>query len=200
VGVFGGQIAMVFYNAMVGDLVPRDEVGRWSGRGCGPRGYAGGFCCLLAVLLLFVSDGALISLDRESAAHIRAAFPFVAVWLVVFTLPVLMITPDRPSEGKSWRKSVEEGFRQLRESFSNARRYRDIFRFLIARMFYMDGLATMFALGGVYAAGTYGRNESRVLVRTTSTSQSTCNDSAMCQAIGAPPRARPRTMTSERLA
>jgi UMF1 family MFS transporter len=39
---------------------------------------------------------------------------------------------------------------------SNVRRYRTVGHFLLARMLYIDGLNTLFAFGGIYAAGTFG--------------------------------------------
>ena len=43
------------------------------------------------------------------------------------------------------------------------RRYRQIGRFLIARMIYTDGLNTLFAFGGIYAAGTFGMAMAEVI-------------------------------------
>lgn len=163
IATFSSQAAFIFYNAMLGDLAPRREYGRWSGRGWA-LGYAGGVCCLLLVFLLFVREGALLPLEREAASHIRAAFPFVAVWLIVFSLPLFLIAPDRAPSRQSWRESVTQGFRQLRDSVANIRRYRKIVRFLVAWSFCMDGLATVFALGGVYAAGSFGMDERGVLL------------------------------------
>jgi UMF1 family MFS transporter len=37
-------------------------------------------------------------------------------------------------------------------------------RFLAAHMLYIDGLVTLFAFGGIYAAGTFGMSAERVLV------------------------------------
>jgi len=163
VGVFGTQMAIVFYNAMLGDLATPREFGKWSGRGWA-LGYAGGICCLLAVLVLFIGDHALLPLDREAAVHIRATFPFVAIWFVLFALPVLLIAPDRPGARRPLARSVREGCAQLRDSFRKLRPNRGILRFLIARALYMDGLATVFALGGVYAAGTFGMGGSEILI------------------------------------
>lgn len=44
------------------------------------------------------------------------------------------------------------------------RRYAHIVRFLIAKVFYTDGLATLFAYGGVYAAGTFEMSAKEVLI------------------------------------
>lgn len=161
--VFGLQLATVFYNALFSDLVSRQHTGRWSGRGWA-MGYLGGICCLISVLFLFVNEGALFTLDREAALHVRASFPFVSVWLLVFSLPLFLLTPDRGSSGLGWRESVAQGLGQLGRSLRDIRSHANIVRFLIARALYTNGLATVFALGGVYAAGTFGMDEREVLV------------------------------------
>ncbi|MFO7724897.1 MAG: MFS transporter [Oceanipulchritudo sp.] len=158
----GTQMAIIFYNAMLADLAPREEYGKWSGRGWA-LGYAGGIACLAAVLFFFVHDAALFELDREKAIHVRVSFPFVAAWLIVFMLPLLLFTPDRKPTGIPKKEAFRKGLRQLRNSFAEVRRFPGMLRFLIARAIFMDGLATVFALGGVYAAGTFAMGESRIL-------------------------------------
>ena len=162
IAVFGVQMAIVFYNALFSDLVSRQHTGRWSGRGWA-MGYMGGICCLLSVLYLFVADGAVFDLDQESARHVRASFPFVGAWLVIFSIPLFLLTPDRGSSGRNWRQSIDQGFDQLRGTLRDIRSHANIVRFLIARALYTNGLVTIFALGGVYAAGTFGMDESEVL-------------------------------------
>ncbi len=60
-------------------------------------------------------------------------------------------------------RAARDGVRQLAPTLRQVRRCRLILRFLIARMQYVDGLATLFALDGVYAAGTFAMNEQDVL-------------------------------------
>ncbi|MFP4353136.1 MAG: MFS transporter [Puniceicoccaceae bacterium] len=163
VAAFGVQMATVFYNALFSDLVSRENTGRWSGRGWA-MGYLGGICCLLAVLFLFVGEGAVFDFDRDSFRHVRASFPFVGAWLVVFSLPLFLLTPDRPASGLALRQSVAEGLGQLRASLRDIRAHANIVRFLLARALYTNGLVTIFALGGVYAAGTFGMEENDVLL------------------------------------
>lgn len=162
VATFGAQMATIFYNAMLADIAPKKEYGKWSGRGWA-LGYAGGIVCLAAVLFFFVRDSAFFELDRKNAAHVRATFPFVAGWLIVFMLPLLLFTPDRKPADIAKKEAVLKGLRQLRDSLAEVRRIPGLVRFLIARAIFMDGLATVFALGGVYAAGTFGMGESRIL-------------------------------------
>ncbi len=157
------HLAAIFYNAMLGDLASPQAYGRWSGRGWA-MGYAGGLCCLATVFVLFLGEKALVELDRDTAQHVRAAFPFVGVWLLVFSIPIFGMAPDRKASGLPWREAVRLGLGQLRRSVKNVRRYRHTVRFLIAWALYSDGLATIFAMGGVYAAGAFGMDAGRVLL------------------------------------
>lgn len=162
-GILGAEFAFIFYNAMLPDLVGPDRVGRWSGWGWG-LGYLGGVLALLAALFGFIeADGAWLDLDREQAEHVRATFLLVAVWYLVFALPLFLFTPDRPATNLSLAAAARAGLGQLRQSMVEIRQYRAIVRFLIARMLYTDGLATVFTFGGVYAAGTFAMDQSQVL-------------------------------------
>tara|TARA_R100000322_G_scaffold5289_2_gene4003 strand:- start:680 stop:1933 length:1254 start_codon:yes stop_codon:yes gene_type:complete len=160
-GILGAEFAFIFYNAMLADLVSSDRVGRWSGWGWG-LGYVGGVLALLIALVGFI-DGAWFNLDRAQAEHVRATFVLVAVWYLIFALPLFLFTPDRPSTGLSLAAATRAGLGQLRQSMAQIREYRGIVRFLIARMLYTDGLATVFTFGGVYAAGTFAMDQSQVL-------------------------------------
>jgi len=165
VGILGAEFAFVFYNTMLPDLVEPERMGRWSGWGWG-LGYAGGVACLLLALFGFVqTEGPIfgVDVDREQAEHVRATFALVAVWYLVFALPLFMFTPDRSSKGLAVGEALRSGLRQLGESVKHLRKYAEILRFLVARMIYTDGLATVFAFGGVYAAGTFDMSQTEVL-------------------------------------
>jgi UMF1 family MFS transporter len=162
-GTIGSEYAMIFYNAMLPGLARPREVGRWSGWGWG-LGYAGGLVLLVVALYGFVEQGAWFGLPREGAVHVRAVMPLTALWYLVFCLPLFLLCPDAPSRGVRLGRAVAEGLAQLRGSLRSVRDYRHIGLFLLARMFYNDGLTTMFAFGGIYAAGTFGMTPSQVIV------------------------------------
>ncbi|MDZ7668486.1 MAG: MFS transporter [Gammaproteobacteria bacterium] len=163
VATVGVELAIVFYNAMLADLAPPGRIGRWSGWGWG-LGYLGGLACLLVALFGFIEDPAWLDLNREDFSHVRGTFLLTAVWLAVFSVPLFILTPDRPALGKSLRRAVVDGVRQLADSLARVRAYATIVRFLIARMLFVDGLATLFAFGGVFAAGTFDMDERQVLL------------------------------------
>lgn len=163
VGILGAEFAFIFYNTMLADMVSNARVGRWSGWGWG-LGYVGGVLSLIIALVGFIQpDTAWFDLDRDQAEHVRATFILVAVWYLVFALPLFCFTPGRPATGVSLTQAGRAGLRQLRDSLAQVREYRHVVRFLIARMLYTDGLATVFTFGGVYAAGTFNMDQSEVL-------------------------------------
>jgi len=163
-GTIGSECAIIFYNAMLPSLVENKRMGRWSGWAWG-LGYAGGLACLVIALFVFIqTDQPPFGLDSSGAEHVRATFVLVAVWYLLFSIPLFVFTPDTPRTGLSFRKAIGRGFRQIKESISHVRKYKDIVRFLIARMIFIDGLATVFAFGGIYAAGTFDMTEREVLI------------------------------------
>jgi UMF1 family MFS transporter len=162
-GTMGEEYASIFYNAMLPSLVQPDRVGRWSGWGWS-LGYAGGLACLCIALLAFITPNhPWLGLDRALAEDIRATFLLTAAWFFIFSLPLLIVAPDTLTRGKRLACAARDGMQQLVDSLRKVQDYRYIMRFLIARMIYIDGLATVFAFGGVYAAGTFSMTEPQVL-------------------------------------
>ncbi len=163
IAMLGAELAAVFYNAMLPCLAKPERVGRWSGWGWA-LGYIGGLVCLTLSLLLFVREESFFVLAREEAFHVRATFVFVAAWFTLFSIPLFILTPDEPAKNVRLRYAIRKGVGQLARTLRDVRQYMTIVRFLIARMVYIDGLATIFAFGGVYAAGTFGMDEQQVLL------------------------------------
>ncbi|ADU61752.1 MAG: MFS transporter [Pseudodesulfovibrio sp.] len=162
-GTIGSEYAMIFYNAMLPGLADERTLGRWSGWGWG-LGYAGGVVLLVIALYGFVEPNAWFDLPRAESEHVRAVMPLTALWYLVFCLPLFLLCPDAPSRGIALGRAVAEGAAQLRNSLRRVRDYRDIAVFLLARMLYNDGMTTMFAFGGIYAAGTFGMGPSQIIV------------------------------------
>ncbi|MFQ5468196.1 MAG: MFS transporter [Kiloniellaceae bacterium] len=164
VGNAAFELGQVFYNAMLPEVAPPGRVGRVSGWAWG-LGYAGGLACLALVLVLFVREGtALVPLDRASAEPVRVSGPFVAVWFALFAAPLFLFTPDRPGRRAPLGPTIARGLRTLAASLRALPGQRALGRFLIARMIYTDGLNTLFAFGGIYAAGTFAMSFEEILV------------------------------------
>jgi MFS transporter, UMF1 family len=161
---FAFEMGMVFYNAMLPDLVPEEKIGRLSGWAWG-LGYAGGLSCLIVGLLLFIQpDPPLFGLDAQASEHVRVTTLLVAVWFGLFSLPFFAWTPDTPASGLTLAQSAKQGLSALASTLRQVRRYKQIARFLLARMIYTDGLNTLFAFGGIYAAGTFGMTFQEIMI------------------------------------
>ena len=158
------QFAIVFYDAMLPYVAPSHMIGRISGWGWA-TGYVGGLACLVACLWIVAGGGAeVLHLDAKKAEPVRATAPLVAAWFVAFSLPLFLLTKDRPSTGLGVVAALAAGFRRLPGIIKILRRHPSITRFLIAHMFYNDGLITLFAFGGIFAAAEFGMEPADILV------------------------------------
>ncbi len=151
------EMANVFYNAYLPDIAPPLKIGRISGYGWA-LGYVGGLLCLLAGYFLFVApETPPFGLSRETGEHVRATNLLVAGWFALFAIPLFVVVKDRPPvDPLAPGEIIRSASRQLIQTFNDIRQYRDIFWLLLARLVYNDGLVTIFAFGGIYAAGTFG--------------------------------------------
>ncbi len=158
------EMSLVFYNALLPDIAPRDRIGRISGYGWS-LGYVGGLAAMAVAFVGFV-DAATpwFGFSREAGAHIRATNLLVAAWLAVFTLPlILWVRETQPRDPLSSRMLLSS-FRHLAVAFRDVRRYREVSKLLLARLLYNDGLVTIFAFGGIYATGTFGFTFSELMI------------------------------------
>ncbi|MBM3586453.1 MAG: MFS transporter [Alphaproteobacteria bacterium] len=158
------ELGTVFYNAMLPGLVPEERMGRLSGLAWG-LGYAGGLACLLLSLVLFIQPNpSSFGLDRSAAEHVRATALLVAVWILVFGWPVLLALPDPARPRPGLRSAMRAGLAETRSILRGLPQHPNMARFLLARLFYTDGLNTLFAFGAIYAAGVHGMGFEEILL------------------------------------
>jgi len=164
IATIGFELGTVFYNSMLPEVAPQERIGRVSGLAWG-LGYAGGLACLgIALVALVQPNPSPIGLDRDQAEHVRATAPLVAVWLIVFAWPVLVMLPDPPGRKPSWSEAMARGVADIRDLLRSLPQRPTLLRFMIARLFYTDGLNTLFAFGAIYAAGIFGMGFEKILI------------------------------------
>ncbi len=164
IATIGFEVGTVFYNSMLPGIAPRERIGRVSGLAWG-LGYAGGLACLgLCLVLLVQPDPPLFGLDRAEAEHVRATAPLVALWLLVFATPVLLALPDPPGRRPPLGEAAARGLAEVIALVRTLPRQAGLARFLIARLFYTDGLNTLFAFGAIFAAGVFGMGFEKILI------------------------------------
>jgi UMF1 family MFS transporter len=139
-------------------------LGRVSGWGWG-LGYFGGlFCLALTLAGLVQPETPWFGLEKETAEHVRAAALVVAIWYAIFSIPLFLFTPDKTASDISFVNAIKKGLRELRATFSQVRQHSNMVKFLIARMIYTDGLNTLYAFGGIYAAGSFGMELNEIII------------------------------------
>ena len=162
---FAFEMGMVFYNAFLPDIAPPEKIGRISGYGWS-LGYAGGLLAMFIALFGFVNpEVPWFGFSTVNGENIRATNLLVTVWYLVFSLPIfLWVKEDKSRVSGDQKNIIGSSLKQLGATFHEIRRYREIVRLLIARLFYNDGLITIFAFGGIYAAGTFDFSFSEIMI------------------------------------
>ena len=145
---FGGSI--VFYDALL-PHVAREADRDW----VSTRGYAFGYLgggILLAInvaMFWFIPD----SLFEN--AGIRLSFLSVAIWWALFSLPILRQIPEPPSLSATLKRGetvIGVSLRRLWQTFRSIRKYRELFKYLIAFLIYNDAIGTIVAVAAIYGA------------------------------------------------
>lgn len=160
---FALEVGGVFYNSFLPRLAPIDYLGRISGWAWG-CGYVGGLLCLIISLFVFVNHDFGWWLGTKEDANIRAITLFVALWIIVFSLPLFLLVKQKKEMNFTIGTAIKTGLRELWITIKSLPEQRDLLLFLIARILYIDGLNSILALGGIYAAGTFKLNVSEIMM------------------------------------
>ncbi|WP_029145280.1 MFS transporter [Microbacterium luticocti] len=162
VGSVFSEIAGVNYNALLVSVSTPRTVGRVSGLGWG-MGYIGGILALGIVVTLTFADW--FGMDTSNGLAYRLIAVGCAVWTVVFSIPLFLNVPEPPPAAGLKRVGFFAGYVELvRDVVRLFREHRSTFWFLLASAVYRDGLAGVFAFGGVLAAVVYGFSTTEVMV------------------------------------
>jgi len=145
-GRIGFNAANVFYDALLPHVARTEDLDVVSTRGYA-MGYLGGG------LLLAVNVAMIFFLPGTWGA--RLSFLSVAVWWAVFSIPLFRWVPEPPSA--SVRLAPGEtvlgvSLRRLRDTFRDIRRYKELFKFVIAFLIYIDGIGTIIEIATIYGA------------------------------------------------
>ena len=148
VGVAG---SIVFYDSLLPHIARGEELDRVS-----TAGYAIGFLgggTLLAINILMMSKPEWFFLPNREVA-VRASLASVAVWWVVFSIPLFRQVPEparRLEKGERPEgNAITSAGRRLLETFRELRRYRQAFLLLLAFFVYNDGIQTIIRMATTY--------------------------------------------------
>lgn len=148
----GFEGALVFYNAYLPGIAPKEKQGWVSGLGfgIGYLGSAGG----LVLILPFFTDG-----------EFATTWFIVAIFFALFSIPTFLILPkDRRGDMKV-TAAARWGITNLGAIVREVMRHRDLAWFLLAFFFYIDGVLTAIVMASTLAVTTFGftRDETVIL-------------------------------------
>ncbi len=137
--------ANIFYNAYLPLLAAVGQSDRLSARGYS-YGYIGGGLLLALVFLIILKADYFGFSDRSSAT--RFGFLLTALWWFCFALPTFIYLPKTEKQTiKSCSFTLSGYFNQFKQLI----KYRDLSLFLLAFLFYNDGIQTIISVSAIYA-------------------------------------------------
>ena len=165
--------AEVFHNAMLPSVTPSDKAGVVSGLAFSV-GNMSAIVLLVFVLFAFALPGTqtwaflppvpLFGVDQAVHEHDRIVGPIGGLWLVLATLPLLIFTPDGIRSKEPIVENIRQGLRDVMNTVRQLKHYANVAIYLLARMFFNDGMAGVLIFNGVYASGTFGWGTTTMLL------------------------------------
>ena len=162
------ELAGVFVNSVLPEISMPGNRGRVSGTAWAV-GYWGSIVCLAVVLLGFVMPGTgLLGITGDDGWNYRAITIFVALWILVGTLPLMLWAPRHPTRvpaesAEKW--NPWQGYRDVILRVVRAFRQEPVMlQYLVASAIYRDGLGAVFSIAGVLAANAYGFSTVEVII------------------------------------
>jgi MFS transporter, UMF1 family len=138
----------VFYNAYLIDVTTEDQRDKVSSYGYG-LGYLSGFL-VLVLDLIFLNYAERIGISAGQA--VRISFLFASLWWGAFAVVTFLLLRTRvPDKDVPQDKNlVTVGFSELWQTLKELRRLKYTMRFLIAYLFYNDGIQTVILQSSVF--------------------------------------------------
>jgi len=143
--------AGVFYNSLLPHIGTDDEMDRISNLAFA-YGYLGGGLLLLVHLVM------VLSLDGDWV------IPFVmassGIWWYGFALFTFKWVPEPPIENEmdslGFTASAKLAFSEIRKTIGEIEKFRTLFIYMLAYFFFIDGINSVTALGGVFGSTVLG--------------------------------------------
>ena len=149
----GYELSSVFFNALLPRVAPVSRFGSVSGLAYAIANFA---CLVLFVVYLIVAHSAAGILPQGMYYEERALALVVALWWVVFSLPLFFVVPDVEGTGKPAAAIVRTGLTSLYHSVRTLRQHPAVADFLLARMVFNEGFIVLMMFQGVLAGGVLG--------------------------------------------
>ena len=140
--ILGFSGANIFYDALLPRIVPHNQQHRISALGFA-MGYLGGGVLFLINVAMTLKPTWFGLADSTEA--VRWSFVSVAVWWLVFMVPIMRLKPA-PVKTTSTHESaltIKGAYQRPLHTLKKIRNHKNLWWFLLAYWFYIDGLATI---------------------------------------------------------
>lgn len=159
------EFTSVFYNAMLASITTPAQLGGLSGLGLA-LGNASGLVLLILMLIGFSLPGNVswsfipahpwFGINQAAHEPERLAGPISMACIFVFSIPLFALTPDRAKSQMGWMEASVKGIKSVFHTVRSLKHYRNVATYIVARLFFNDGMTALLTVGGIYAAGTFG--------------------------------------------
>ena len=148
VGFSGGNI---FYDSLIVSVSKQDQRHKVSSLGFS-MGYLGGGLLFVVNVLMYLNP-AWFGLSSQSEA-ILWSFLSVAIWWVVFSLPLFMSVEEKSNTeiSKGLFENINEAFKAVASTLREIKKHKRVAIFLIAYWLYIDGVDTIVRMAIAYGS------------------------------------------------
>lgn len=149
----GLNSSMTFYDAMLTDVTTDDRMDSVSSSGYA-WGYIGSCIPFIVCIGLILGGPAVLGLDMLWC--VRVSFIIIALWWLVFTLPLVRTYRQRfgktLGEGATLGTEIAKTFKGLGTTLKSIAKDRQLFIYMIAFFFYIDGVHTVISMATTYGS------------------------------------------------
>jgi UMF1 family MFS transporter len=145
IGFEGG---LVFYDAFLPEITTERSYGRVSGYGFA-MGYVGSFISLLVAYPFLKGEFA-----EWNLFNVRLSFIVAASFFLFFSLPFFIVIKEKKIEIDDKVSYLKVGIERVKSTFTNARKYSNIGKFLLSYFIYADGINTVIIFASIFARHT----------------------------------------------
>jgi UMF1 family MFS transporter len=145
-GRIGFTAANTFYDAMLPHVAREKDRHRVSAQGYAAGYLGGGLLLGIDLLLIWALPGNWGE---------RLSFLSVALWWAIFSIPLLRGVPEPKTATpmlQSGSSVLRMSLQRLGETLKDMRRYRELFKGLLAILLYADGIGTLIGMAAIYGA------------------------------------------------
>lgn len=144
-GTIGFSASIICYDSLLPHIAPEGKMDYISATGFASGYLGGGILLAFNLFLIWKLPGTLGP---------RLSFLSVSIWWLIFTVPVMLFVKEPSSDratgpGKHLTRST---LARLRETFTEIRQYKELFKFLLAFWIYNDGIGTVIRMAAIYGS------------------------------------------------